>query len=129
LKEFLRPINLGVAAYLGSGKQIVSWIHIDDIVNMYIRAIEDENMSGSYNAVAPNPVTNKELTIQLARSRRKHFIVAPVPAIVLKTMMGQMSIEVLKSATVSSAKIEAAGFTFQYPDLKDALAELRESAL
>lgn len=121
LKEFLKPLKFGIAAILGNGKQIISWIHIDDLVHMFISAIENESMNGIYNAVAPNPVSNRALTILLAKSRKKFFIPVPVPSLILKIALGELSIEVLKSATVSSKKIEATGFTFNYPDIKTAL--------
>ncbi|HMU47239.1 MAG TPA: TIGR01777 family oxidoreductase, partial [Chitinophagaceae bacterium] len=98
LKEFLRPIKFGIAAILGSGEQIVSWIDIDDLVNMYIVSIENENIQGIYNAVAPQPVTNKELVIQLAKSRKSFFIPFRIPSFLLKTLFGELSIEVLKSS-------------------------------
>ena len=84
-------------------------------------AIENENMNGVYNAVAPKPVSNKELTLELARSRKKLFIPFHVPSLILKLMLGEMSIEILKSATVSSIKIQQAGFNFKFPDIKTAL--------
>ena len=122
LKEFLKPLKFGVAAILASGKQIISWIHIDDLVNMYVAAIENENINGVYNAVAPKPVSNKELTLELAKSRKKFFIPIHVPSFILKIMLGEMSTEVLKSATVSTNKIQRSGFDFTYPAIKEALA-------
>lgn len=121
LKEFLKPLQFGMAAILGKGKQIISWIHIDDLVKMYITAIENESMNGVYNAVAPNPVSNKELTLQLAKARKKFFIPIHVPSFVLKIMLGEMSVEVLKSTTVSSEKIQQAGVAFNFPDISSAL--------
>ena len=121
LKEFIKPLQFGVAAILGNGKQMISWIHIDDLVNMFMAAIENEYMNGIYNAVAPQPVSNKELTLELARSRKKFFIPFYVPSFILKLMLGEMSIEILKSATVSSTKIHQAGFNFKFPDIKSAL--------
>lgn len=124
LKEFLKPLRFGIASILGSGRQIISWIHIDDLVNMFITAIESEDINGVYNAVAPSPVSNKELILTLAKARNKFYIPVPVPSFVLKMMLGEMSIEILKSATVSSAKAEKTGFSFRYADIKSALNSL-----
>jgi len=124
LKEFLKPLKLGVAAILGNGKQIVSWIHIDDLVTMFITAIENEKLTGVYNAVAPAPVSNKELTIELAKARNKFYIPFYVPSFILKIVLGEMSVEVLKSATVSSKKMQDAGFSFLYPGIKESLKNL-----
>lgn len=123
--EFRKPLKFGTATILGNGKQVVSWIHIDDQVRMILFAIENEKMNGSYNAVAPNPVTNKELVLEIAKKERGNsFIPIHVPTFALKIRLGEMSIEVLKSATVSSEKIQKAGFIFQYPDLESAILQL-----
>jgi uncharacterized protein len=125
LAEFKKPLRFGFATILGSGKQVVSWIHIDDLCRMYIEAIENNILQGAYNAVAPAPVSNKTLTLELAKIvRNKFFIPVHVPSIALKIMMGQSSIEVLKSCTVSCEKIKQAGFTFLYPSIEPALLEL-----
>lgn len=122
LVEFKKPLRVGVAAILGNGKQVISWIHIDDLVKMYIAAIENKKMDGAYNAVAPFPVSNKELTLALAKiKKRKFFIPIHVPSFVLKMVIGEMSIEVLKSATVSADRILQTGFQFTYPAIKEAL--------
>jgi uncharacterized protein (TIGR01777 family) len=119
LREFEKPLRFRFATILGSGKQIISWIQIGDIVNAYIYAMENEQMNGVYNAVGPNPVTNKELILALARAKKGNFYIPmPVPAFALKLALGEMSIEVLKSVTVSCDKLRKAGFTFEYPDLK-----------
>lgn len=120
LKEFKKPLGFGMAAILGNGKQVISWIHIDDLVEMYIAAIENETIRGVYNAVAPNPVSNKEFILHLAR-KNKFFIPIHVPSFLLKIVLGEMSIEVLKSATVSCNKIQAVGFVFHHPTLQVAL--------
>lgn len=122
LVEFKKPLSFRVAAVLGDGKQVISWIHIDDLVKMYIAAIENKKMNGAYNAVAPFPVSNKELTLSLAKIKKgKSFISIHVPSFVLKIVIGEMSIEVLKSATVSADKILQTGFQFIYPAIKEAL--------
>ena len=124
LKEFTRPLKFGLATILGNGKQIISWIHIGDLVNMFLHAVENEKMNGVYNAVAPKPVSNKELILQLAKKRNRFFIPFYVPSFILKIVLGEMSIEVLKSATVSSAKIEESGFEFLYPTIETAISNL-----
>ena len=125
LAEFIKPIRFGMAAILGNGKQMVSWIHIDDLCRLFIAGIENENLQGTYNAVAPEPVTNKLLTLSLAKAiKGKFYLPFYVPAFVLKLMMGQRSIEVLKSATVSCKKIMDTGFTFNFNSTESALNNL-----
>ncbi len=124
-KSFKLPVKFGIAGILGNGKQVISWVHIADICDMYIFAVENHSLRGPYNAVAPHPVSNKSMTIQLATALKgKFYVPIHVPAFVLKAMLGEMSVEVLKSTTVSSQKIEQAGFAFQYPDLPSALKNL-----
>jgi uncharacterized protein len=122
--EFAKPLNFGIATILGNGKQIVSWIHEDDICNMYIHAIETDSMSGPYNAVAPHPVTNRELVLAIAKARHKFYIPVHVPTFALKLRLGEMSVEVLKSANLSPAKIQKEGYTFLYPEIVSATQAL-----
>lgn len=126
--EFKKPLRFGVATILGNGKQVMSWIHVDDVVRAYIYAIENEKLEGVYNAVAPHPVTNRNFVLQLARSfRGRYFIPVFVPSFVLKAVFGEKSIEVLKSAAVSCKKIKATGFTFLYPSITAAIHKLAVS--
>jgi len=119
-------LNFGLATILGDGRQVISWIHIDDLVRLYITAMENETLNGVYNAVAPQPATNKEIVLTLAKELRgRFFIPVYVPAFILKWVLGEMSIEVLKSATVSNKKIQAAGFSFLYPTLHAAITALK----
>ena len=123
--EFKKPLKFGTATILGNGKQVVSWIHIDDVVRIILFAIEEKKMDGTYNAVTPNTVTNKELVLEIARKERgRSFVPIHVPAFALKIRLGEMSIEVLKSATVCAEKIQKTGFIFQYPDLASAILQL-----
>lgn len=125
--EFKKPVRFGMAAILGGGDQVVSWVHIEDICRMYLFAVEN-NINGPYNGVAPIPVTNKELTLQIAKKLRANsYIAIHVPVFVLKLMLGEMSIEILKSATVSGEKIRAAGFRFLYPSIDAALNDLTKT--
>lgn len=128
LAEIKKPLQMAnIATIMGGGDQVVSWIHIDDLCRMYIYAIENENVRGVYNAAAPTPVTNKEIVLQIANKRKpKPFIPVHVPAFVLKIALGEMSIEVLKSTTVSAAKIKDAGFRFLYPSAEAAIEQLQE---
>ena len=125
LVEFKKPLRMGIAAILGNGKQMISWIHIEDLCRMFIHAVENPKLNESFNAVAPYPVSNKTLTLTLAKLiRGRFFIPMHVPSFILKLMLGESSIEVLKSTTVSSDKIKSTGFTFYYPSIEAALKEL-----
>lgn len=124
-KEFKKPVNFGIAAILGNGKQIISWLHIEDLCRIYLHAIENESMSGTYNAVAPKPVTNKELTVQIAKAEKGSFYIPlHIPVLLLKMALGEMSVEVLKSATVNCDKIRKTGFDFIYPSIESAMGDL-----
>ena len=125
--EFKASLKFGIASILGNGKQVISWIHIDDLCRAYIYALENEMMKGSYNAVAPAPVKNKLLTLTIAdKVKGKFYIPVHVPQFVLQTMMGKRSIEILKSTAVSSEKIMKEGFAFLYPEIKTAIAAIEE---
>lgn len=125
LKEFINPLRFGIAAILGSGKQVISWIHIDDLCNLFVYAIENGQLYGVYNAVAPNPVNNKNLTITLAKKMNgKFYLPVYAPAFILKLMLGGRSIEILKSAAVSCKKIQDTGFNFQFKTIETALKDL-----
>jgi len=124
LKLMAQPIKLYVGSPLGSGKQWVPWIHWQDVVDMYMLGIENENFAGVYNQVAPNPVTNVQLTQAIAKQLHKPLWAPKVPAFVLKILMGEMSTIVLGSTKVSAQKIEGAGFKFKYPDITSALTEI-----
>ena len=123
--EFKKPVRFGLATILGSGKQMVSWIHLHDLVQLYLSAIRNETMQGAYNAVAPFPVSNKSLVLTLARQLKGSFFIPfYVPAFLLKWILGEMSIEVLKSATVSANRVRETGFTFAYPGIESAINRL-----
>ncbi|MBO9200741.1 MULTISPECIES: TIGR01777 family oxidoreductase [Niastella] len=125
LAEFKKPIKAGIATFFGSGEQVLSWIHIDDLCRIIYRAIENERMSGEYNTVSPDPVTNKHLMLTLAKKMKgKFFIPVYVPAFLLKLAVGEVSIELLKSTTVSCEKIKSSGFQFLFPTLEVALDDL-----
>ncbi len=123
LMEMMRPIKLGFGAPLGSGKQFMSWIHVDDLCELFIHLIQAEQ-KGIYNAVAPEPVTNKEFTQLLAKQLKKPLFLPNVPSLALKLMLGEMQVMLTGGNKVSSKKIEQTGFNFQYPSLHSALKNL-----
>ena len=125
LAEFVKPLKFKLATILGKGSQVISWIHIDDLCRQFLFAIENEDIKGAYNAVAPNPVTNKNLMLKLARKiAGKFYFPFYIPSFFLKLMMGGRSIEILKSTTVSCKKITDAGFNFLYNEVDEALEDL-----
>jgi uncharacterized protein (TIGR01777 family) len=120
LQRMLLPFRLGLGGRLGSGKQWMSWIHRRDWIAIAEAMIGDASMQGAYNAMAPNPVTNSEFTQTLARCLNRPAIF-PVPAWLLKILLGEMSALVLGSQCVRPERLLAHGFKFQYPDLASAL--------
>jgi uncharacterized protein (TIGR01777 family) len=124
LKKMVEPIKLFVGAPLGSGEQNINWIHIDDLCEMFIKAIEDEQMSGAYNATGPYPVTNRELTHAIGKVIKRPILLPFTPAFILKMVIGEMAEYVLKGSKVSSEKIQKAGFEFKFKNLEEALKNL-----
>ncbi|MBP6432851.1 MAG: TIGR01777 family oxidoreductase [Ferruginibacter sp.] len=123
--EFIKPIKFKLATILGNGKQVISWIHIDDLCHQFLYTIENKKLNGTYNAVAPNPISNKNLIQKLAKKICGNFYIPMyVPSFVLKLMMGDRSIEILKSTRVSSKKIESEGFSFKYNTIDAAFENL-----
>ncbi|MHB1147706.1 MAG: TIGR01777 family oxidoreductase [Lutibacter sp.] len=129
LEKLSQPIKLGVGAALGSGEQYIPWIHLNDLCNMYVEAIENNKIKGIYNAVAPEHVTNKSLTKMIAKNLKKPLWLPNIPAFVLKFILGKMAVIILEGSRISSEKIMATGFKFKFPTLHIALENLRHSSL
>jgi uncharacterized protein (TIGR01777 family) len=123
LPEILKPIKLGAGSAFGDGKQWQSWIHINDLAALFVFAVEN-NLEGTYNGVAPNSVTNKELIKLSAHQIKRPLILPNIPKLVMKLALGEMHILLFESHRVSSQKIETEGFDFKYPNLKPALEDL-----
>jgi len=121
LPQIAKPVKMMAGAPLGSGKQYMSWIHIDDACRLFIGAVEETQFEGVYNAVAPHPVTNKEFTRELAEAMHRPLVLPKVPAFAINLMMGEMSEVVLASQRVSANKVLQTGFTFEYNYLEEAL--------
>jgi len=124
LAKMALPVKLGLGASLGNGQQSMPWIHIDDLCNMYVKAIEDSEMNGVYNAVSPEPATNHSFMKKLARCLKKPFWPIGIPAFLLKIIYGEMAIMLLTGSKVSANKIIKQGFEFQFPTLLSALKNL-----
>ncbi len=124
LPKILQPFKFGIATYLGSGEQYQSWIHIDDLCKMILKAIKDENLNGIYNAVAPGPLNNKNLTKLISHILGGGHLFIQVPSILLKLIFGEMSVAVIGGTRASSEKIEKAGFSFKYPQANQAIRNL-----
>lgn len=124
LKKVAAPAKYGFAAALGNGKMITSWIHISDLANMFIFASKNENMKGVFNAVAPHPVTNSEITKQIAHALNRPYFLPNIPALIIKFAFGEMAAVILMSQNISSSKIEKAGFKFEFEEVKVALKNI-----
>ena len=124
LPKLVQPVRLYAGAPLGSGKQWMSWIHIDDLCRLFIWAIENPQASGAYNAVSPNPATNEAVTKAVGKILHRPILPLNVPAFAIKLIFGQMGNIVLGGNKVSSSRVEQEGFVFQYPQLEGALQDL-----
>lgn len=109
---------------VGTGKQWMNWIHIEDLANIYVESVENPNINGEYNAVADELPTNKEFMAALAKVSNKMQIPLHVPAFVLKAIFGEMSSVLLEGTRASNQKIKQTGFQFTFPTLEKALKDL-----
>jgi hypothetical protein len=121
LEKIAKPVKIGFGAPLGKGSQWVPYIHIDDLCNMYLKALENENYSGVYNAVNGDHVTNKDLTMATAKALKKPLFLPNVPSFILKAVFGEMAGLILEGSRVSADKIKGEGFEFEYPTLDNAM--------
>lgn len=121
LGEMMKP---PIAAPLGKGDQWMSWIAIEDLARMFVFALEKTTLQGVFNAVAPNPATNQELTKAAAKEKGKPYVGIGVPGFVLKLILGEMAAMVLGGNRVSSQKIQKAGFEYECPELTGALKHI-----
>lgn len=127
LQKMLLPLNFFVSTYFGNGQQWYSWIHLDDICEIFLKGVEDDQFRGLYNGVAPQPVRNKTMAKALISASNKKAFLLPAPAFVLRIALGEMSHTILDSNRVSAQKTEQTGFQFQYPDILSALTHLLQN--
>ncbi len=118
--KMLPFFKLGLGAAIGSGKQMMSWIHLDDLTNMYIHALES-NISGAFNATADIQCTNKEFSKALSKALNRPFFLPNIPKFVLQILFGEMSILLFQERNLSNQKIKSTGFTFKYANIQSAL--------
>ncbi|MGD1318320.1 TIGR01777 family oxidoreductase [Chryseobacterium sp. 2R14A] len=124
LAKMMTPIKFGIGSPLGSGKQYMPWIHIDDICSIYEFALKNPEVEGSFNATAPQHTTNENLTKLIAEVLKKPLFMPNVPSFILKLIFGELADALLEGSRASSEKIQKAGFEFKFPDLKIALEDL-----
>lgn len=123
LTEIIKPVRLGAGAAFGSGEQWQSWIHVKDLAQLFLFAVNN-NLTGIYNGVAPNPVSNSELTKCAAKVLNRPLFLPNIPKFIMKIALGEMHILLFESQRVSSQKIEQEGFDFKYANLEPALQDL-----
>jgi uncharacterized protein (TIGR01777 family) len=124
LPQLIKPVKWLAGSPLGNGKQWMPWIHIDDLCSLFLKAIEDENMHGAYNAAASQHVTNKDFVKAIGKVLHRPVFLLPVPEFILKTALGEMAGIVTRGSRVSNEKIKKAGVTFTYDELVPALKDL-----
>jgi uncharacterized protein (TIGR01777 family) len=124
LTKLMIPAKYGFVVKTGSGRQYMPWIHISDLCGIYLKAVEDKEMAGAYNAVSPQHVTHSEFMKVLADVMKCRVFFPPVPSIVIRAVLGEMSDVVLKGSRVSSQKIINAGYHFSFDNLHDALVDV-----
>jgi len=119
-KKIVQPIKFGVGAVLGSGKQMMPWIHIQDVCGIF-KFVLDNSLSGIYNAVAPDKVNNLELNRKIATVLKKRIMIIHTPKFILQLLFGEMAIILLEGSFISSEKIKGKGYVFSFPKLDEAL--------
>lgn len=124
LTQLRKPVDLGLGAPLGTGKQWMPWVHIDDLVMAYFHALRTEGMQGAYNVNASGAVTNAEFMRDLGRTLQRGQWLPPVPGFILKLALGKLSAILLEGSRTSNAKLLATGFSFEHDRLPEALDDL-----
>ena len=124
LKKMATPVKFGVGSPIGTGRQYIPWVHIDDLSSLFEFAIKNENISGTYNASAPQHTDNENFTKEIAEVLNKPMFMPNIPGFVMKLMFGELSVVLLEGSRTSSEKLQKTGFKFKFTDLKEALKDL-----
>jgi len=124
LEKIRRPIKYGFGSSFGNGKQYFPWIHINDLCEMYYKAIADKTFRGAYNAVAPQHCSNKLFVKNIASILGKSVLLPSIPSFIFRVVFGEMSDLLLKGSRISSQKIKDDGFQYQFSTLESALTDL-----
>lgn len=124
LKSILPPAKFSFISPLGSGQQIVPWIHLDDLAELYLFLLQNEKLEGAFNAVATEIVTSKQFTESFVKALGKRIFLPNTPAILLQLIFGETASIMLKGSAVSNEKIKNSGFGFQFENLDAAMKDL-----
>lgn len=124
LSKMLSVFKWGLGSPLGSGSQWFSWIALHDLVNIFLYLMENETIGGPVNCTSPNPVTNREMTKALGRALHRPTILPPVPAFIIRGVLGEFSDVFVKGQKVMPGKLLAKGFVFEFPEIEKAMADL-----
>ncbi len=117
LPKMMMPLKFGISTPLGSGRQWLPWIDMDDLTRVFLHLLEHKELSGPFNAVAPNPLTNSQFMKQLAKKHHRLFIPVGVPAFLLKAALGEMAVVTLEGSRISAEKLNESGFVFTKPQI------------
>ena len=121
----LKKMKTPVITALGNGKQYMPWIHIDDLCELYIKAIQDEQFKGAFNAVSSEHISNLSFSKKISKIFNHPFLAIGVPNFILQIVFGEMSTIILNGSRISANKIQQAGFKFKFENLEKALKNLR----
>jgi uncharacterized protein (TIGR01777 family) len=124
LPKLATPVKLGLGSAIGSGKQLIPWIHINDIVSLFYESICNASIIGIYNGVSPNTISNNELNKTIAKQLNKPYFMPNVPSIMLKILLGEMAIMVTEGSAISAEKTTQIPFQFKFPEIEGALKDL-----
>jgi len=123
-QQFVQPTKMGVNPLLAGGKQIVSWIHVQDLAAMFVYCLAHDQANNIYNAVAPQPCSYKTLMQTIIKARKAFAIPLVVPKFILQLVLGEKAEMITKSNTIAATAIQAQGFQFQFPTITQAVDDL-----